>query len=112
MYFVSGDNIYLSYAIELYVPKIPAFNDGERELDQRENNFWNLVRRQENLLAYLQDRLYSYGVERLEPEHIVYQDLYRIRVECKGRLPGKGQVDIQASMEKRNLERIDVQVTY
>lgn len=112
VYFVSGDNIYLSYAIELYVPKIPAFNDGERELNQKGDNFRYLLYDQKNLLAYLQDRLYSYGVERLEPEHIVYQDLYRIRVECKGRLPGKGQVGIRASMEKLNSEWIDVNVTY
>jgi hypothetical protein len=97
VYFVSGEEIYLSRVVNLYSPgDNPHQMDPDRKWAQPEQ------------LLYLQDRLYQYRVDDLTEEHIIFNDEEKIVLKVQGLEDGR-PLPLRVTMYKARPEMLEVE---
>lgn len=97
VYFISGKDIYLSKAVNLY-----TWGKSPQEPDL--NAEWELPAR----LFYMRDRLFRYNVRKIEEKHIVQNDDEKITVQVDGEEDGK-TIKLRVTMYKARPEMLEIE---
>jgi len=85
VFFVSGKDIFLSEVGPLYTDMKVKWDNSKRILNFDDTSYYLLKDSDYHRYTYIQDRLYSYLVERLDRSNVIYEDEEKVVLRCKGK---------------------------